>query len=348
MRLIELSPDERAELIRQHRHQVDDAKSADKITAILLLDKGYSRKEVSEVLLRDEDTITRWRDTYKNRTTLINWYNEDLPGYMGRFNAAQLGEIETYVQEGLIVSAQSVQGFIQEKYGLTYSISGLHALLHRLGFTYKQTRLYPSKMDVSAQETFKRLYEVAESHLKDNAAILFVDASHPQHNTHPTGVWVKKGQEKWVPSNSSRNHLNLNGAYNPHNQDVIIHEDTVVNAQTTLELFNKIEEAYPEKDIIYLITDNAPYYRSQVVAEYVKTSKIQLVFLPPYSQNLNLIERLWKFMKKKVINTFYYPTFAEFKSTVLDFFSEIELYKTELKQFIGTKMRLINPQPALA
>jgi transposase len=343
MRLIELSTEERAELIRQHRHQGDDSKAADKIKALLLLDEGYSREQVAHILLRDEDTVTRWRDAYKKRKSLSDWFDEDYAGYTGKLSLEQAKAVETYVENKVIISAQEIQSWIQERFGIIYSLSGVHALLHRLGFTYKQSKPYPSKMDLEAQGLFKEMYEAAQAQLKEGVVVLFADAAHPQHNTHPTGVWVKKGQEKWLPSNTGRKRLNLNGAYNPENQDVIIHEDTVVNAQTTIQLFKKVEATYSQADTIYLFVDNAPYYRSQVLAEYVKTSRIELVFLPAYSPNLNLIERLWKWMKKKVINTFYYPTFSEFKHAVMDLFENIHDYKNELRQAIGTKMRLIKP-----
>lgn len=348
MKLIELTSEERAELIRQHRFQGDDAKAADKIKAILLLDEGYSRQQVAHILLRDEDTITRWRDTYQKRQSLAKWFDEDYLGYAGKLGQEALQAVSAYVEDSVITSAQQVQSWIEERFQVSYSLSAVQALLNRLGFTYKQSKPYPSKLDVEAQEAFKQMYEAAEAHLKETVVVLFADAAHPQHNTHPTGVWVKKGQDKWIPSNTGRKHLNLNGAYNPHNQDVIIHEDSVVNAQTTIKLFEKVEAAYPTADTIYLFADNAPYYRSQVLSEYVKTSRIELVFLPAYSPNLNLIERLWKFLKKKIINTHYYPTFQEFKAAVMHFFGEIHLYKEELRQAIGTKMRLIQPQPLTA
>jgi len=52
---------------------------------------------------------------------------------------------------------------------------------------------------------------------------------------------------------------------------------------------------------IYVICDNAPYYRSKAVQDYLKASRIQLVSLPPYAPNLNLIERLWRFFKKRIL-----------------------------------------------
>ena len=83
MRLIDLTKKEREELTSAHRCQGGNSKAADKIKAILLLADGYSRREVSHILLRDEDTIGRWRDDYKRRKSLSDWLNEDYPGYPG-------------------------------------------------------------------------------------------------------------------------------------------------------------------------------------------------------------------------------------------------------------------------
>ncbi len=64
-------------------------------------------------------------------------------------------------------------------------------------------------------------------------------------------------------------------------------------------------------------------------------------FLPPYSPNLNLIERLWKFMRKKVINDEYYEKFSEFNNAINSFIRNLHNMCDELKQFIGTKMHLL-------
>ncbi|WP_220017680.1 transposase [Candidatus Rhabdochlamydia oedothoracis] len=66
-----------------------------------------------------------------------------------------------------------------------------------------------------------------------------------------------------------------------------------------------MEEKYPFAQRIVVICDNAAYYRSKIVANYLKTSRVEIKFLPPYSPDLNLIERLWRFMNKKVRNNRY-------------------------------------------
>ncbi|PWU13514.1 MAG: hypothetical protein C5B45_05905 [Chlamydiae bacterium] len=78
-----------------------------------------------------------------------------------------------------------------------------------------------------------------------------------------------------------------------------------IHAQSTMVLFKKLEEKYPFAQRIVIICDNAAYYRSKIVADYLNTSRIEMKFLPPYSPNLHLIERLWRFMNKKVCNHRY-------------------------------------------
>jgi transposase len=342
-----LTEQERMELYQLHRQQGYDSKAADKIKTILMLDKGYTQQEIAEVLLRDEDTITRWKKTYQSRKSLMDWIDDEYTGYSGKLTAEQLAQVDKFVQANLIQSANEVLQYIVDRFGIRYSLSGVQELLHRLDFVYKQTTHYPSKLNPEDQEWFKKLYELVEKELLDeDTAIVFVDGVHPQHNTQHTRVWTKKGESKFVPANTGREHLNLNGAYNPHTAEVVIHEAETINAETTIELFQKILEHYQGKKRIIAICDNARYYRSHKVREFVHDTPIQLRFLPPYSPNLNLIERLWKLMKKKVINLCYYPTFKEFREAVLGFFENFNDYKDEAKRFIGTKMRLIQPLPA--
>ena len=86
-------------------------------------------------------------------------------------------------------------------------------------------------------------------------------------------------------------------------------------------LFQQLEQVYAVATWIYVICDNACYYRSKAVQDYTKDSRIQLVFLPPDAHNLNLIERLWKLFKKKVLYKKYYESFDGFRKACADFFS---------------------------
>jgi transposase len=77
--------------------------------------------------------------------------------------------------------------------------------------------------------------------------------------------------------------------------------------------------------------ETAVYYADRTVKAFLKTSKVQIIFLPPYSPNLNLIERLWRFLKKIVLYNRYYERFADFKGAILRFFANIKQYRLRAK-----------------
>lgn len=167
-----------------------------------------------------------------------------------------------------------------------------------------------------------------------------MDGVHPQHNSTCASAWIEKGKIKTIKSNTGRSRININGVYNSESQEILIHESQTINAETTIAFLKEIEEYYQNKTRIIIIVDNARYYKNKKVTEYLKTSKIEFWFLPPYSPNLNLIERLWKFLRKKIINNKYYESFKNFRTSVLSFFESIDRYKEEIASFIGQKMQL--------
>lgn len=108
-----------------------------------------------------------------------------------------------------------------------------------------------------------------------------------------------------------------------------------INAQSTIELYRKLEEKHPEKTKIIIIRDNAKYYNNKDVQAYLTTSRIVEIPLPPYSPNLNPIERLWLFMQRELLYNHYYEHFSDFKEVIRKFFNEdFHLYRSQLSTFI--------------
>lgn len=117
----------------------------------------------------------------------------------------------------------------------------------------------------------------------------------------------------------------------------VVRMDERINAQSTISLLKQIEVKHDDAKKIYIICDNARYYRSRLVKEYLLNAIIELVFLPPYSPNLNLIERYWKFFKKKVLYNKYYPTFNEFNEACTGF---LERRKNTKKSSSHSSLRI--------
>ncbi len=86
-------------------------------------------------------------------------------------------------------------------------------------------------------------------------------------------------------------------------ETTIVASEENVNADSTIALFQSLEKSYPLASSLYLVVYNARYHFSKSVMEYLQDSRIKLVRLPPYSPELNLIERLWKVLKKRYYTT---------------------------------------------
>ena len=286
--MIELTESEKATLKSIHR-QLTNAKDRDKIKAILMLSAGYTSVAVSDALLIDEDTLRSCRQKFENCEYCTDWLANEYEGYSGKLTISQEQEVSQYVEKNTITDSNQVIEFISVTFGKDYGHSGIISLLHRLKFAYKRTTLVPSKYDAEKQSEFKKMYETMEKELPANEVIVFMDAVHPQHNTACTNAWIKVGETKTIKSNTGRQRVNLNGIYSPANQDILIHESDTINAATTIDFLKEIEDFYKDKTRVHIIVDNAKYYRNKDVTAFLVNSKIELIFLPPYSPNLNLI-----------------------------------------------------------
>ncbi|RAP35401.1 IS630 family transposase [Candidatus Marinamargulisbacteria bacterium SCGC AAA071-K20] len=221
---------------------------------------------------------------------------------------------------------------------------GCIALLHQLGFKYKQTTVMPSGLNPENQAEFKKNYEEFASQLKDDETVVFMDGMHPTHNLESGKAWIKVGKTKEVLSNSGKQRCNLNGFYNPFTQDIFAKDYRTINAEATIDTFKELEAFYPNKASIFVVIDNARYYKNKTVKAWLENSRIEPIFLPTYSPNLNLIERVWKVLKKERISNKFYPKFSDFKEAILDFCNKASPeHKALLKKSVGTKLHLLKP-----
>jgi transposase len=179
--------------------------------------------------------------------------------------------------------------------------------------------------------------------LGDQDRYYFVDATHPTHNPALGYSWALRGQRPQVLTNTGRQRLNILGAYNPLEQDYVGFESCDnINVQSLLVLIAQLENHQPEGRII-LICDNARYNHARLVRDYLRStnSRVEILFLPPYSPNLNLIERLWGLMKEKVLRD-YYPTFELFRQAIATFFACLEDYADELHSLMTENFQILN------
>jgi transposase len=148
--------------------------------------------------------------------------------------------------------------------------------------------------------------------------------------------WLWCFTRVFVRSSSGRHRFNVLGALCVSTHRLISVCNTgYINSACVCELLAKVKDASP-KIPVTLILDNARYQRCKLVQDAAIALGIELLYLPPYSPNLNLIERLWKFTKKKVLYSKYYATFADFQNAIVDLLATgHERYRDELQSLLA-------------
>ena len=150
--------------------------------------------------------------------------------------------------------------------------------------------------------------------------LYFGDAVHIIYGASLGYSWCKKRQE--VKSAYGRKRFNVMGAYNCINSETItVTNDSYITSSEIVELFKKIREKNENKKVV-IILDNARYQKCDLVKQAAIDNEIEIVYLPAYSPNLNLIERLWKWLRKKCLNNKYSETFTEFCDDITNTLSQ--------------------------
>lgn len=314
-----------------------------KATVLLMLNRGLSYEDVKDSLSLDESTISRYVKGYQKKG--LKAYMEDgyIP-YSGKLNAGQIAELSDHLDEYLYEDAKAICDYVESTFEVKYTVSGMTDLLHRLGFAYKQTKAVPSKADEKAQIEFleQTLPNILEEVQKGNAVAYFADGTHPTHNTKTGKGWIRKGKDFELDCNSGRKRVNINAAVNALKPEHLVYDICEsINAQSTQKLCRQLLKKHQHKKI-YFLCDNARYNRNTMLKEWADKQRIEFVYLPGYSPNLNLIERLWRLLRKKVINSTYYDTYDKFKKGILDFLENIKSCKTELRSLMTLNFRTVD------
>jgi transposase len=229
---------------------------------------------------------------------------------------------------------------IEKLTGLRRSPTQVEQFLKKLGLKRLKVGQIPSKANPEKQKAF--LEEELEPRLEEakqgKRHLFFVDAAHFVMQPFLGFLWCFVRQ--FIPSPSGRKRFNVLGALHaPTLQVVTFSNDSYLNSYAVAMLMCRIAVEFVDLPIT-LVMDNARYQHCRLVMDLATALDIELLFLPPYSPNLNLIERLWKFVKKKCLYSEYYETFTDFKHAIMDCIAETDgAYKQELASLLTLRFQ---------
>ena len=312
-----LSNTEREQLLSSHKKE-KDRRIGDRIKVILLSDKNESIEEIARFLFIHPNTVLRHINEYKaNKKIKPN----SSTGAPSKLTIKDAQELKFHIENNIYISSNDIINYVYKKYGKKYTISGMTDWLNTNGFTYKKPKSIPSKFSEEKQKEFISMYKDLESNLSEGEEILFIDSCHPTQNTKFSYGWIKKGEEKQIKTSASRTRLNITGAINIKSKKVITGRYETINSKSTKDFLEKVLLSYPKAKKINIIADGASYHKSKDVEGFLKGKNIKMHILPPYSPNLNPIERLWKIMNEFTRNNRYFENAKSFRASIDNFFN---------------------------
>ncbi|EPL3444953.1 TPA: IS630-like element ISEc40 family transposase [Escherichia coli] len=313
-----ITEQQKAELERLHDSS-RDGRVRDRIKAILLASEGWSSAMIAQALRLHQTTIDHHISEFLNKGKL----KPENGGSDSKLSAEQTAFLISQLSDNLFHHTRDVIAFVTRTWNIIFSIPGMNKWLHRNGFTYKKPSGVPHKLSEEKQRQFIEYYKELKTTVGDEP-ILFIDGVHPTQATKISYGWIRKGQKKAVKTTGSRTCLNIMGALNLKAlTSPLICEYKTINEYNVSLFLNEIRKVYPDyNQKIHVILDGAGYHRSQLVKDWAEVVNIRLHYLPPYSPNLNPIERMWKLMNEHARNNRYFSSTREFREAISVFFNQ--------------------------
>jgi transposase len=328
--------------IEQRRRMTHDKRIAQRLSAVLWVDDGRTQNQVADLLGVTERQVRKWLRTYRDQglEALCTLHHRGDPGNL---RPAQIEHLKAEIATGRFLTSRQIGDWIAETFHVVYTPRGVRDLLHRIGVSYHKATGFFWKADPHKQEEFLRTYERHKTEAEGaKTRRYFVDACHPVWGLGLLySCWLLVGQRFLVGVGGGRKRLNILGAYCPEDHeylDLRVTRDNI-NGQQFVNLLRLLRASHPDTTKFILYLDNARYYHAPVVKEWLaRHPEFHLEPLPAYSPNLNLIERMWKLLRKKAF-TRWHKTFEAMEAAVSAVLDHLEVYRAELISLMTEKFQ---------
>jgi transposase len=269
--------------------------------------------------------------------------------------AAQVQKLKEEIQTGRFHSSDQLRAWSAETWGVTSSSSGVKDLLRRSGASYHKVTGFLWKGNPDNQKGFVKKYQRHKREVEPEGTHkvrrYFVDACQPIWGLELVYYcWLLVGQPLLVGVGDGRKRLNILAAYCPDDQeylDIRLTRDNI-NGEQFVNLLRLLYERHPEAVKIILYVDGARYYTKPVVKEGLKRHPaFRLVTLPAYSPNLNLIERWWKFLRKRALSR-WHKTFEAMQAAVSSVWDQLSDYRAEFETLMPDEFQIVSQEERAA
>ncbi|WP_025682277.1 IS630 family transposase [Paenibacillus maysiensis] len=307
-----------------------DLRMHERYQTILMLLLGESYERISEVTGRALATLYNYSKAYREQG--IQGLQIGRPPGRNRLLTA---EQERQVYEVVTIQTPADQGFpaqmnwtsplvrkwMEQTWDIRYSDRGTRDLLYRLKLSFTKPTYTLAKADPQKQEEFKEKFQELKKLLAGHIdRILFEDESMIRDYQALSRTWFPKGQQKIIPTYGKHWGAKLIGTLDYESGEVFCIQEEQYTAKEFLSFLERVLEKY-KGDRIVMILDNARIHHADLIQPFLTANqaKLTLVYLPPYSPNLNMIEELWGWLKSSVIHNVFFDSVQKIRKAVQGF-----------------------------
>jgi transposase len=306
--------------------------------ALLLKSQGLPHHQITEIVGICENTLLEYFREYQqggiSALLRVNFYTPTSPL---RLHSQTL---ESYFHQHPPATINEAIAKIKALTGIQRSPTQVRQFLRSIGMKRRKVGSIPSKADAHQQEVFKnqQLLPRLQEAEKGKRIVYFVDAVHFVFAPFLGFLWCFK--RVFVKAPCGRKRYNVLAALDAITHQLIsVSNQTYINATSVCQLMRQIAQQSSFVPIT-LILDNAKYQKCPIVRQLAVSLDIELLYLPSYSPNLNLIERVWKFVKKHCLYSRYYPDFSSFQRALADFIENVhQCYAQELDSLLSFRFQ---------
>ena len=302
---------------------------------------NYSNEKIAQLMDAHRNSISEWINTYQQ-----GGYDAIVQVGYGtnkselEMHAASIKELfTTHPPRSLNEAVLKVK----ELTTIQRSPTCLRSFMKRHHLGFLKTGHIPAKVNTTEQHQWvdATLKPVIKAARDGQVHLFFLDAAHFTLQPFLCCLWCIA--RIFIKASPGRNRINVLGAVNAVTKEVTTYINTTyICANCLIAFLKQLKEQYSDKPIA-IVLDNARYQHCFVVTTFAKSLGIHLLFLPPYSPNLNIIERLWKFTKKEILNARYYDAPHKFHEAIHTFFQNInQKHNLELQKLLTLKFQFFD------
>jgi transposase len=347
VKAIVLTAEQQKEIERRRKATLD-RRVYQRLTALLAVAAGNTREAVAELLGVSLTQLSEWLRVFRNEgvDALCEIHNKGDPGNL---TPQQVEQLKAKVSTGCFRNSDQIRHWIKSTFAVSYSSSGVKDLLKRIGVSYHKVTGFLWKADPDKQQAFVK--RVARHQREANrqgtprTRRYYVDACHPVWGLELVYCcWLLLGQRFLAGMGSGRKRLNILGGYCPDDHEYVDYRLTRdnINGAQFINFLRLLRALHPDTEKFILYVDGAKYYGSAIVKAWLRRHpEFHLSRIPAYSPNVNLIERMWKFLRAKALSK-WHKTFEDMQSAVSEVLDHLEDYRGELRTLMTEKFHIID------